>query len=433
MPLKPDQVKRLPLESGLKKPLKQDLPKAAEPVSGACCMAAINTSLPLNRVCEIDINNMRYNISRIKALADASHYDGMFAVVKGNAYGHGVLKTMEIAAEFGIHDFGVATLGEAVFLRKNGCQGRILVLGPPLPEEFNFYAYHRIDMMIPSEWVAKELIKWNETTHLTVDVHFMIDTGMNRIGLEYQEAYSIISEIVHQTSSVKFIGLCTHLNDVTGDHGKEYTNMQFRRYLAVFNKLKRNGINVPLFHIENSDSLFEDAIDDEVIGQLLTAGTSGMSRTGSAIFGLAKGQKPIMTFKATVRHIQVVSQGETVGYGRKYTPEEDVLVATLSVGYADGYPKGCNLKAKVRIGNSNFLVIGMAMDMMMILLGPKQDEEAQSVKLGDWAVLWGTREDDPCVYEIAKIGQVGMVEITCGLGERVARTFVNSTMNTGYE
>jgi len=426
MPLKPEQIKSLPQyvpQLQLKMPSKQDLRQSSQLSS----MSAINNALPLNRVCEIDINNLRYNISRIKALADASHYNGMFAVVKGNAYGHGVLKTMQIAAEFGIHDFGVATLGEAVFLRENGCEGRILVLGPPLPEEFSFYACHNIDLMIPSSWVAEQLITWSETTHMTIDVHFMIDTGMNRIGLEYQEAYDIISKIVQKTSTVKFVGLCTHLNDVTGDHGKEYTNVQFRRYLSVFNKLKRNGINVPLFHIENSDSLFEDAIDDEVIGQLLTAGTQGMSRTGSAIFGLAKGQKPIMTFKATVRHIQVVAAGETVGYGRKYTPEEDVLVATLSVGYADGYPKGCNLKAKVRIGTNNFLVIGMAMDMMMILLGPKDDSDAQSVNLGDWAVLWGTKQEDPNVYELAKIGGVGSVEITCGIGERVARTFVDSS------
>ena len=162
-------------------------------------------------------------------------------------------------------------------------------------------------------------------------------------------------------------------------------------------KLEEEGINVEMFHVENSKTLMSDVIDDKVVKSFLDKDTKGYARTGSAIYGAVGEEskeecKRLVSLHARIRHIEKLQKGESVGYDRAFVAEEDVVIATLSIGYADGYPFGMTSKKQVvRIGDDLYDIAGrVAMDMFMVNLGNlEKNPQIKDIKVGDYACLFG--------------------------------------------
>jgi len=295
--------------------------------------------------------------------------------------------------------------------------------------------------------------------------HALVDSGMGRLGFKpdppgkgdnladssvikprkprYSETIALIKELhdleVRDNGPIEFYGMCTHMADATST--STYTHSQMERFLTLLNSVRAAGIPVPTVSTDNSAALLTTTLNHFDPAQILSqpgADTRGFVRTGGAIFG----QRPsfpqlraISTLTASVRHVSVIKEGDSVGYDRAYTATMDVRIATLTIGFADGYPRDLgNGVGRVSIRGSTFPVAGnVCMDMMMVELGPAGDTTGAgaSVAVGDVATLWGPEgpEDgsDGLVrlQDIAASLKTTQSALTCGLDKvRVERKYV---------
>ena len=295
--------------------------------------------------------------------------------------------------------------------------------------------------------------------------HALVDSGMGRLGFKpdppgkgdnladssvikprkprYSETVALIKELhdleVRDNGPIEFYGMCTHMADATST--STYTHSQMERFLTLLNSVRTAGIPVPTVSTDNSAALLTTTLNHFDAARILSqpgADTRGFVRTGGAIFG----QRPsfpqlraISTLTASVRHVSVIKEGDSVGYDRAYTATMDVRIATLTIGFADGYPRDLgNGVGRVSIRGSTFPVAGnVCMDMMMVELGPAGDTTGAgaSVAVGDVATLWGPEgpEDgsDGLVrlQDIAANLKTTQSALTCGLDKvRVERKYV---------
>ena len=264
-----------------------------------------------------------------------------------------------------------------------------------------------------------------------IDVQCMVDTGMTRIGFQVDACVDTIAELVSgDDHGLHFAGLCTHMADAPDE---EYTLTQFARFTSVLQQLGAKHINVEMLHCENSKSLMCDVIEDATVRALMDSDTQGYVRVGGALYGYAPAgagveMTPTVSLKAQIRHICAVAAGTPVGYGqaKSWVAPDDVLIATLSIGYADGYPRGMsNQQRVVRIGDELYDVAGrVCMDMMMVNLGnPSKNDEISKIKMGDYAVLWGPQAQHAKNVQVAwmaeQLGEYSSIlEILCGINSQ---------------
>eukprot|EP01083_Nonionella_stella_P008127 23468_1 len=396
---------------------------------------------------EVNLSAFRHNVKAIQTAAKATGCD-MIAVVKAQAYGHGAIRIAHECLKFGIKVFGVATVIEGIELRESSEQMkskdvRIIVLGASVEDEYELFSVYNLDLMLSGPNMAESLVNWckNKRTeedkrNNIIDLQFMMDTGMTRIGFQVDECVQAIKTI-HANGSdlgLKFTGLCTHFADAPKE---DYTLLQFDRFTSVLSTLDEQKINVEMFHCENSKSVMVDVIDDKTVKSYMDRDTKGFLRTGGALYGLAGPSKvelkPMMSLYAQIREIEDVKKGTPIGYGRTYVTEEDVVIATLAIGYADGYPRTMsNKKQCVRIGDEVFDVAGrVCMDLMMVNLGNKEkNPNIKNIKIGDYAVLFGpkhTHEKNLSLTEMVKAldANYSEWEITCGLTKRCPIVYVD--------
>jgi len=390
---------------------------------------------------QINLASLRHNITAIQKMASATNCE-QIAVLKANAYGHGAVRVAHECLKQGINTFATATISEAIELRQSNQEMmasgvRIIVLGASVESEYELYAQHRIDLMLSSPEATESLIAWCKAhDNRSVDVHLMVDTGMSRIGFQLEDCLDRIVDIYQngQEYGLKFVGLCTHFASALD---KEYTNIQFQRITTVLDRLSEKNVNVEIFHVESSNVLMADVIDDDVVKSYLDHDTKGYVRTGGALYGIIDESKQeletMMSLHARIRQVEEIKKGEPVGYDASFVAEEDVLIATLSIGYADGVPRGLsNAKQCVRIGDYLYDVAGrVAMDMMMVNLGnAEQSPHIKEIKIGDYAVLFGPKHEHPkniLIPELLKVigGQYNEYQITCGISQRCATVFVD--------
>ena len=363
---------------------------------------------------EVNLKNLEHNIKEFqKIIAKKAK---IMAVVKANAYGHGMIEVARKLEKIGIEDFAVATLDEGITLRKENIKGNILILGTTSKENIEeVVKYDLIQTIVDYEYKkALENLNLKEK----IKVHIKINTGMNRIGLDYKEIEKI--KEVYESPKLNVLGIFSHLS--TADSRKEeditFTKTQIKRFQDLINKLKQDNIKVGKTHLQSSygTANYGDLDFDYIRPGILMYGVL-VEKGNTPKINLDL--KPCLSLKAKVTSIKEIEKGEAVSYGRKYIAEEKETIATLSIGYADGYPRNLSGKnTKVLINDQECEIIGrICMDQLIIKV------MSQKVKVGSIATLIG-EEKEVRAEEIASKAETITDELLCRLGERLPRIYL---------
>jgi alanine racemase len=365
----------------------------------------------------VDLGAIRHNT---QVLQDRAGEADLMAIVKADAYGHGVRPVARVLHDEGVRHFGVARPAEGVRLREAGHTARILVLGAPSPDQVPQYTQYDLDLTIPSADVAAAVVR-HAQPDTPLRVHAKVDTGMGRLGLSPEDVPAILSHLA-ETPGVTLAGIWTHF--ATADApGSAFAQTQLERFRAVVDPL-----DVPVEHVHVANT-----------GALLTLGeptqhfSSPLVRSGIALYGLAATPeldarldlRPAMQLTARVTQLKTVPTGTPISYGAHWQAPRRTRIATLGVGYGDGYPRLCSGRASVRLGGTSRPIVGtICMDMCMVDLGPPDQAPAANVELGDEAVLFGP--SGPTVYDVAQWSETIPYEICCGVSPRVPRRYVTT-------
>jgi alanine racemase len=367
----------------------------------------------------VDLDALRHNVRVLQARAGTAD---LMAIVKANAYGHGAVPVTRALRDEGVHHFAVARPAEAIRLREAGCPDRILVLGAPFPDDLAVYTAHDLDLTVSSRAAAEAARQHGRPLR----VHAKVDTGMGRIGLPVGEAADVITQLT-EAPDVTLAGVWTHL--ATADEpGSAFAQTQLSRFRRLLGDLRERGVETAPEHVHAANT-----------GALLTLGarahdfSAPLVRTGIALYGLGASPelgaradlRPVMRLSARVTHLKTVEAGTPISYGAQWRAPRPARIATLGVGYGDGYPRLGSGRAAVRIGGEERPVVGtICMDMCMVDLGPPDRRLAQTVEVGDTATLFGP--GGPTAYDVAEWAETIPYEICCGVSPRVPRRYVGT-------
>lgn len=366
---------------------------------------------------EVSFSRLKRNIEIIKSL----NHDGteIMAVVKADAYGHGDEQVCRcLAEECGIKYFAVSNLDEAVAVRGFCPDSEILILGYTPPEYAReIVGYNIIQGIVSSEY-AEKLV---ENANAPIRCHVKIDTGMGRIGLKHSTPEECADEIesLFNNKGLSVEGIYTHfaVADSSAPDNIDYTDRQQKFICDTNDILINKGINLRHVHFMNSASIC-----------CRNTPKSTLARAGIIMYGLhpdvsleiPDGIKPVMSVKAVISHVKTVEKGDCISYGRTFTAENEMKIATVTVGYADGYSRLLSSKGEILVHGRRCKIVGrVCMDQLMIDVS---DVEANA---GDIVTLIGTDGNDSITADdIAELcGTIGY-EVVCGISKRVPRIYI---------
>lgn len=364
---------------------------------------------------EVNLDNIINNIKEIKKNINGEE---IIAVVKANAYGHGAVDVAPVLIENGADRLAVAMLSEALELREAGIKVPILILGYTDVAFSEMLINNDIEQTVYSLDYAKELSKKAEALGKVAKIHIAVDTGMGRIGFLPNE--KSVEEVVEisKLSNLRITGIFTHFSNAD-EQDKSYAHNQIEKFNSFINEIEKREVNLGLKHISNSASIIdiEDAHYNAIRPGIILYGYYPSDYINKDKLKLM----PALSLKCQVIHVKELPKGEYIGYGRKFRTERDSVIATLPIGYADGYIRGLYEKAHVIINGKLAPVVGkICMDQCMVDvtdIGP--------VKVGDEVVLLG--EDNGVknnADDIAKMLDTINYEILCMIGRRVPRIYI---------
>lgn len=341
---------------------------------------------------EINLDAVKFNMQSIKSWIGEKIQ--IMGVVKGNGYGHDAVEIANIILEYGATQLAVARIEEAIVLRKNNIKAPILVLGVALDEQFKCYLDYQI---MPTISDLKSAYKFNKIASgisQKIKVHLKIETGMGRLGFKASEIMKVITEL-KKLSNIEIEGIYTHFS-TADEKDKEYTLYQFHLFKEVMNKVKKSNLKIPYYHTANSGAILD-----------LPETWLDMVRPGCLIYGLYPSGEvnksinllPALSFKSRISFLKRVAADSFIGYGRTYKTKKETVVATLPVGYADGYSRLLSNSGQVLLRGEIAPVVGrVCMDQMMIDIS-----NIANASVGDEIVLWGEQRGKYItVEEIAK-------------------------------
>ncbi len=364
---------------------------------------------------EIDLDALAYNMRNIREKVGADRR--IAAVVKANAYGHGVLMMIDTLKENGANQFAVATLNEALELRKALIEDDIIVLGvlPPGTEKISIGA--DIQHAVATYEKAEALSKAAQELGRKARVHIKLDTGMTRIGFQMTE--EAVREVlrINELPGLDIEGIFTHFARAD-EADRKWAVRQYERYKWFAGELEKNGMIFRIKHVSNSAAIME-----------MPETYNNMVRPGIILYGIyPSGEmdpasldiKPVMSFKTRISHIKELPEDRQVSYGGKYQALKGDRIGTIAVGYADGYTRAQSGKAEVLYKGKRVKVIGnICMDQCMIDLRDFPDAKA-----GDEVVLIGRSGDEEITVDevAARYGTIGY-EVVCAVNRRVPRYY----------
>ena len=371
---------------------------------------------------EIDMSAFDHNVKQIKAQMKCPK---MIGVIKANGYGHGATECAKVLKYNGVDNFAVATLEEGINLREDGIDGNIVILGLT-PKECvdTVIEYDLIPGVMHYDYVKALSDEVMAQGAEPARVLFGLDTGMGRVGFrvftdeerDYAvEQYKKFAEL----PGINIAGVITHFS-TADEEQREYTEMQISNYKAFFDKLNAAGFN-PKKICANSASIM---VYPEIH---FDACRPGIILYGLAPSGYLKGKvldlKPVMTVNAEIVNLKTVPAGTSVSYGRKFTStEKETKIATIGLGYADGYSRLNSGKISVLVGGIKCPVVGnICMDQCMVDVSAVPD-----VKLGDEVVILGKQGDQEIsADDLAAINGTINYEITCCFDLRIPKVYIN--------
>ncbi len=360
---------------------------------------------------EIDLIAIQHNLNNIQKIVVNSE---IYAVIKADGYGHGMIEVATLLQKSGVHSFGVATLAEAIELREAGFNNeKILLLGGfffgDIKEILNF-------KIIPTVISLQHILKLNkegQKIKSVIDVHLKVDTGMGRFGFANKQIIDDYEDIFNQPF-INIISIFSHLasSEIKNNYS---TENQINKFDDLIDFLKLNNIWFGSCHLLNSGGIinYTDATYDAV-------------RPGLALYGYHPGEEtkqsikliPAMNFMARIIDIKTIEKGSGIGYNSTFIAKEKMRIGLVSVGYADGYSTAFSNKGKVKIGNRYYPLIGrVSMDSIAI------DLTKSRVRRGAAVLLWG-KDSVLSVENCANLINSIPYELVCGVSKRVPRVYL---------
>ncbi|KAF0218779.1 MAG: hypothetical protein FD174_2562 [Geobacteraceae bacterium] len=369
-------------------------------------------------IAEIDLAALRHNFSQVKRVIPAGC--GVLAVVKADAYGHGF---MDIATELealGVTAFGVAFLAEGIQLRKSGIDRPILILGGIYPGQERKCVGFNLSTAVFSLEQAQALNDAAGKLYRKAKIHVKVDTGMGRLGISHREAGAFFRAL-GGLGNIELEGIISHFAsaDELDENGRRYTERQADIFAGVVREVRAQGFAPPYIHIANSAAAFT-----------LDVSLCNMVRPGIVLYGALPSAgfegkmdlKPVMRLKSRVAMLKWVEPGTSISYARRYVSASKTLVASVPVGYADGYSRAFTNRGEAVIRGIRASVVGtVCMDWIMLDV-----TGVPGVAVGDEVTLLGCDRGGNCVRAEELAAWAGTIpyEIFCGISKRVPRVYI---------
>ncbi|MCF8009172.1 MAG: alanine racemase [Halanaerobiales bacterium] len=362
---------------------------------------------------EINLDNIKYNLKQVRNNIKKDSL--IMAVVKADAYGHGVLPVAKAAVEAGSDRLAVALPEEGKELRDNDFKLPIQILGEVLVEQIPLLVKYNLIPTVSKLETAQRLNQLSGKKSIVKKVHVKIDTGMGRIGVFPEDAVNFIKK-VDSFKNIEVEGIMTHFAKAD-EKDKAYTYKQWERFNHIIKELESEDIDIPIKQAANSATIID-----------LPEMSLNMVRPGIMMYGLRPSHavdkdfklKPVLSWKAKIVYLKEVPPGTGISYGATYITDSNEKIATLPLGYADGYPRLLSNKGEVLIKGKRAPIRGrVCMDQFMVDVTKIND-----LKVGDLVTLIGKEEEDEIpATELADLVGTINYEITCGISKRVPRKY----------
>ena len=370
---------------------------------------------------EIDLNNLAANFNQIKQRVSPTAR--VMAVVKANAYGHGAIECARRLAREGADWFGVALPEEGIELRDSGITQPILCLAGYWPGQAAACIRHALTPVVYRLETIEALNQAAANAGVIADVHVKIDTGMGRLGVRFDQLSEFVGPL-EQFRNVRIDGVMTHLAAADDTSCQPLTSDQIQRFESAITVFRDHGYRPTYLHLANSAGVFGHR---ESWGNLV--------RPGGVLYGLwrdvlpplstsSPGLLPVMSLHSRICLLKWVPPGETIGYGCTFEASRRSLIATLPVGYHDGYMRGLSNRAHVIVRGMYAPVVGrVSMDLTLIDV-----TDVAGVEIDDQVTLLGWNRENAELKikaeDLARIIGTLSYEVTCGVSERVPRVYV---------
>jgi len=364
---------------------------------------------------EIDLNALRHNLSALKKRVGPQ--TKILGIVKADAYGHGDYEISRVLLNNGGEMLGIAILEEGIQLRDKGIKAPLLLLGGIFEEQIDTVIQYGLTPTVYDLKLAEVLSKRAYYFNTIMKVHVYVDTGMGSIGVKHDKAVEFV-KFAKNLKNLLIDGIYTHCSS-SDEKDLAFTNLQIKRFRDVLDALDASKACIPLRHMANSGAIlgYPEAYFN-------------MVRPGLSLYGLYPsedvsrdtGIRPVMSFKTRVIHIKDMESGDVVGYGRTYRITKPTRVATLPLGYDDGYNRLLSNQGEVIIRGKKASIIGrVCMDQCFVDVTNIKD-----VSVGDEVVLYGSQGQEIIPIEsIAKQLNTIPYEVTCSISKRVPRIYIN--------
>jgi alanine racemase len=362
---------------------------------------------------DIDLNALEDNLNQVRKIIGSQVK--VLATVKANAYGHGIVEISRFLADK-VDYLGVAYVEEGVAIRKHGIKTPILILGNTLDEGLSKALKYNLEITVTDERTAKKINELAEKMNRKAALQIKIDTGMGRLGFWHEDALEAIKK-VNKLKHVRIKGLYTHLSSVDKDH--DFTLLQLKRFNQIIKETQEIGIEADIYHAANSLATLH-----------YKQAHFNLVRPGIILYGVYPDEaskkvikvKPLLSLKTKVIYIKDVKAGRSISYGRTFVAKKDMKVATLPVGYADGYTHLLTHKAKVLVDGKEAPVLGkICMDQIVIDVTAIND-----LNIGDEVILIGESGSKKITAEdLARLVGTIPYELLCWIGDRVKRIYIH--------
>lgn len=365
----------------------------------------------------VDLDAIAYNMEQMKKNLNPN--TEIMAVIKADGYGHGAIQIAQMLEQVNyVWGFAVATLDEAIVLKNADIKKPVLVLGCVFPDQYMEMLKHDIRMNVYTEEMAESISQMAKREGMTAHMHIKLDTGMGRLGFDINEQSVATITRISNMENVNMEGIFTHFAKAD-EKDKSFTEKQMKDFSWMLQKLKENNVCFEYEHCSNSAGIID------------MCGTShDLVRAGISIYGLYPSEevnkeyvklKPAMALKSHVAFVKEIEAGTPISYGGAFVADKRMTIATIPVGYADGYPRKLSNAGYVLIRGKKAPIIGrICMDQFMVDV-----TDIEGVSFGDKVTLIG--KDGNKSISIEELGELSgrfNYEFICDLGKRIPRVYV---------
>ena len=366
---------------------------------------------------KIDLDAIAYNMEQMKQ--NIRPETKVMAVIKADGYGHGAVQIAEMMERWNyIWGFAVATLDEAVVLRTEGIQKPILVLGCVFPDQYMEMLKHEIRMNIYTEEMAESISRMAAREGKTAYMHIKLDAGMSRLGFGINEQSAETIKRISKMPNVNMEGIFTHFTKAD-EKDKSFTKKQIQEFVWMTERLKEKNVRFTYEHCSNSAGIIDvpEANFDIVRAGISTYGLYPSEEVDKTNVKL----KPALALKSHVAFVKEIERGTPVSYGGTFVAKEKMKIATIPVGYADGYPRSLSNKGYVLIRGKKAPILGrVCMDQFMVDV-----TQIEGVSFGDKVTMIGKDGNEILPVEVlSELSGRFNYEFVCDLGKRIPRVYV---------